>query len=54
LEMKADPETIHNGVDLILIARNYERIGDHATNIAESTVFLVLGKDIGQIAEGIR
>lgn len=54
LEMKANPETIHNGVDLILIARNYERIGDHATNIAESTVFLVLGKDIGQIAEGIR
>jgi phosphate transport system protein len=54
LEMKADPAMIHNGVDLILIARNLERIADHATNIAESTVFLVLGKDIGQIAEGIR
>jgi len=53
-EMKTDPQLIHNGVDLILIARNFERIADHATNIAESVVFLVLGKDIGHLAEGIR
>jgi phosphate transport system protein len=53
-EMKADPEMIHHGVDLILTARNLERIADHATNIAESVVFLVLGKDIGELAEGLR
>src|SRR5262245_57660696 len=53
-EMKTDPELIHNGVDLILISRNFERIADHATNVAESVVFLVLGKDIDQVAEGLR
>ena len=33
-------------MELILVARNIERIGDHATNIAENTVFVVQGKDI--------
>jgi len=53
-EMKTDSELINNGVDLILISRNFERIADHATNIAESVVFLVLGRDIGHLAEGLR
>jgi phosphate transport system protein len=54
VQMKADSEMIDLGVDLILTARNFERIADHATNIAESVVFLVLGKDVGQLAEGLR
>ncbi len=33
-------------LDLLLMARNLERIGDHATNIAENTVFVAEGKDI--------
>jgi phosphate transport system protein len=53
-EMKEDSDLIHNGVDLILIARNFERIADHATNIAESVVFLVLGRDVSHLTEGIR
>src|SRR5262245_33605695 len=53
-EMKTDPELIHNGVDLILISRNFERIADHATNIAESVIFLVLGRDIAHLTEGLR
>jgi phosphate transport system protein len=35
-----------SGLDLILIARNLERLGDHATNIAEDVIFVSTGKDV--------
>lgn len=44
--MKAQPDKIEQGLNLILIARNLERIGDHATNIAEDVIFAVSGQDI--------
>lgn len=44
--LKKDPERSSQYVDLILLSRNMERIGDHATNIAEDVVFMVQGKDI--------
>jgi len=44
--MQGDPATIHRSLDLILISRNLERIGDHATNIAEDVIYMVAGKDI--------
>jgi len=49
--MQRDASAIQRGMDIILIARNLERIGDHATNIAEDVVFMVLGKDIRHGAE---
>jgi phosphate transport system protein len=44
--MKTDPHTINRSLDLLLISRNLERIGDHATNIAEDVIYMVAGKDI--------
>jgi phosphate transport system protein len=44
--LKTDPERSSQYVDLILVSRNMERIGDHATNIAEDVIFMVKGQDI--------
>jgi hypothetical protein len=41
--MLQDPSTIEPALDLILISRHLERIGDHATNIAEDVIFMVSG-----------
>jgi len=51
--MISDPATIKRGLDLILISRNIERIADHATNIAEDVIYVILGKDIRHNAEEI-
>ena len=44
--MLADTHTIEPAIDLILIARHLERIGDHATNIAEDIIFIVEARDV--------
>lgn len=44
--MKKNPEKIEAALDLILIARNLERMGDHATNIAEDVIFACTGEDV--------
>ena len=45
-EVTSETRFIQQALDLILISRNLERIADHATNIAESVVFMVAGEDI--------
>ena len=42
--MLQDPATIEPALDLILISRHLERIGDHATNVAEDVIFMVLAQ----------
>ena len=42
--MMEDPRTITAGSHLLFVAKNLERIGDHATNIAEETIFLATGQ----------
>ena len=44
--MLSDPATIEPALDLILVSRHLERIGDHATNIAEDVIFMVSAKDV--------
>ena len=49
--MLQDPATIEPALDLILISRHLERIGDHATNIAEDVIFMVSVKDVRHHAQ---
>jgi len=44
--MIEDPKTVTRALHLLLIARNLERIADHATNIAEDVIYYVEGRDI--------
>ena len=46
LLIRQQPENVEAAMDIILIARNLERVGDHATNIAEDVIFISTGKDI--------
>jgi len=51
--MFEDPSTITRALRLKFVARNLERVGDHAANIAEMVIFLVEGHDIrhGHVAK---
>ena len=44
--MLQDPSTVEPALDLILISRHLERIGDHATNVAEDVIFMVSALDV--------
>jgi len=48
--MLGDPRTVEPGIDLILISRHLERVGDHATNIAEDVIFMVAARDVRHAA----
>lgn len=44
--MLQDATTVEPALDLILISRHLERIGDHATNVAEDVIFMVSALDV--------
>ena len=44
--MKSNPQAVESSLDLLLIARNLERMADHATNIAEDVIFAYTGEDV--------
>lgn len=50
VRMTEDTPHIHAYLDLIFVARYIERIGDHATNIAEDAVFATSAEDIRHTA----
>lgn len=49
--MEKDPQRVRQGVNLMFVARNLERLADHATNIAEDVLFLIQGVDVRHHAE---
>ena len=44
--MAEKPDTISDALGLIMIAKSLERIGDHATNIAERAIYYIEGVDV--------
>jgi len=50
--MLQDPSTIEPALDLILVSRHLERIGDHATNVAEDVIFIVSARDVRHGVQG--
>ena len=49
--MQSEPNHIPQGMNLLSIVRNLERVADHATNIAEDVLFYVKGIDVRHHAE---
>jgi phosphate transport system protein len=50
------PDSASQGVDLILVAKNLERVGDHATNIAEDVILMAEARNVkhaAKLGEGI-
>ncbi|MBV8034053.1 phosphate signaling complex protein PhoU [Roseateles sp.] len=44
--MMEDPRTISSSIDLVFVAKAIERVGDHAKNLAEVTIYVVKGQDV--------
>jgi phosphate transport system protein len=52
--MLADHATVEPALNLILVSRHLERVGDHATNIAEDVIFMVSARDVRHLPTGVR
>ncbi len=48
--MMENSAVVFPAFELILITKNLERIGDHATNIAEDVIYMVVGRDVRHLA----
>jgi len=44
--MMSDPRTVSRAMRLLFVSKYLERVGDHATNIAEMVIFMVKGRSI--------
>src|SRR5918993_1506465 len=51
--MARTPSCMPATLELMLLTRHFERIGDHATNIAEDVFFVVAGEDVRHHAHGL-
>ncbi len=48
--MMENSAVVFPAFELILVTKNLERIGDHATNIAEDVIYMVVGRDVRHLA----
>ena len=44
--MMEDPRNIRRANSLLFVAKHLERLGDHATNVAEMVIYMVRGTDV--------
>ena len=44
--MMGDSAVVFQAFELILVAKNLERVADHATNVAEDVIYIVAGHDV--------
>ena len=44
--MQHNPTLVQAGMELVFVVRNLERVGDHATNMAEDVIFMTKGVDV--------
>ncbi len=49
--MIKNPQRVQLSLEMLLISRSLERIGDHATNIAEDIIYVIQGRDVRHHAE---
>jgi phosphate transport system protein len=47
--MMEDPRTISGSIQVVWVAKAFERVGDHAKNIAEHVIYVVKGRDVRHI-----
>jgi phosphate transport system protein len=50
-EIAANPDMVSQGVDIILVAKNLERVADHATNIAEDVILMTEARNVKHAAK---
>ena len=54
LHVGSRPETIDQGIHLILVPRHLERMGDHSSNISENVVYMIRGRIVRHQQEALR
>jgi len=52
-KMNEEPQVTQQALDALLVARNLERVADHATNISEDVIFWVVGADVRHHAQQV-